>query len=55
MSHHNVSHEPDDDTLILSVSLHTMVGVVCDSEYVRWLVTNLLVSVLIDLVGCVYG
>ena len=35
------------------VSLHVVVGVVGDSEDVRWQLPDLLVSVQLDLFGCV--
>ena len=45
-------YSPDDDALVLLPSLHKVVGIVCDSKDVWWLLAQLPVSVLLD-VGCI--
>ena len=44
---------PDNNTLVVLISLHVVVGVVGDGEDVRWELPDLLVSVQLDLFGCV--
>ena len=45
-------HLPDDDTLVPLSSFHEVVGIVCDGKDVGWLLTQLPVSILLD-VGCI--
>ena len=43
---------PDDDALVPLSPLHEVVGIVCDGKDVWWLLTQLSVSILLD-VGCI--
>ena len=50
----SVKHPPDDDTLILLVTLHVTVGIVSDSEDMRRELSDLFILVQLDLLACVY-
>ena len=39
---------PDNDTLVLLPSFHEVVGIVCNGKNVRWLLSYLPVTVLLD-------
>lgn len=50
-----IKHKPDDAALVLVVPLHVEVTVVCDGEYVRRHLSDLLIGVEADLVWSIDG
>ena len=55
LHHHVASDSPDENTLIVPVSLHVRVGVIADGKDVRGQLAHLLVSVLLYLLAGVDG
>ena len=50
-----MTYSPDDDTLVLHVALHVVVGIISDGEDVWRLFSYFPITVIFDLLGCVDG